>query len=401
MTLEQRLIVVIPTRNRAQLTMNAIRSVLAQEESAALVLVSDNSTDPAQLETLARFCHELDDARVRYARPPRSLNMPEHWDWAMEQALQSDATHFTILTDRMVFKAGQLKTVGQIAARYPERIICYLHDRVVDLSAPYRVEHHAWTGKLYEVAATRLLTLSAESVMYDGCTPRMLNCLVPRGIFDAIKERFGTIFSSISPDWNFCYRALEVVDSILFFNKAVLVHYALYESNGQSGHTGIKNRANEDFLKTLRKPLNSDAPFPEIMTVWNAIISEYCCTRQETRSAKFPELNMEKYLQALAVGIARIEDPELRREMERKLSARGGNPADASAETRARKLLSPRRAFNKLKGAMGWTSEPVFETPDQALAHAVNNFPPRSARLPFDEAIHQGRELPLDGVHQA
>jgi hypothetical protein len=256
------------------------------------------------------------------------------------------------------------------------------------------VEQHAWTGKLYEVAATRLLTLSAESVIYDGCAPRMLNCIVPRSILNAIKERFGNIFSSISPDWNFSYRALEIVDSILFFNKAVLVHYALSQSNGQSGDRGIRNSANEDFLKTLRKPLNSDAPFPEIMTVWNAIISEYCCTKQETQSAKFPELNMEKYIQALAVGVGRIEDPKVKREMEQKLLARGWNPAAApEASSLGRKLLSPRRAFNKLKAVAGWTRNPVFETPDEALAYAVNNFPPRSARLPSDEAIHQGREL--------
>lgn len=394
--------VVIPTRNRAELTMNAIRSALGQEEEeecAAQVLVSDNSTDPAQIEALARFCAELSNPRVRYLRPPAPLTMTEHWDWAMKQALLSDSSHFTILTDRMMFKAGQLKTVCEIAARYPHRILCYMHDKVIDFAAPYGVEQHAWTGKLYEVTSARLLTLSAESVIYDGSTPRMLNCLVPRGVLRAIEERFGNIFASISPDWNFCYRALEVVDSILFLNKAVLVHYALNESNGQSGDRGIKNSASEDFFKTLPKPINSDAPFPEIMTVWNAIISEYCFTKQEARSAKFPELNMEKYLRALAVGVARIEDPEVRREMERKLAARGWKPAEATAsagDSLAHKLLSPRRVFNKLKAVAGWTSDPVFETREQALAYAVNNFRPPSARLPSDEAIHQGREIPFN-----
>jgi hypothetical protein len=398
MTFEQGLMVVIPTRNRAGLTMNAIRSALAQEglERDAQVLVSDNSTDPAQLEALARFCAELADPRVSYIRPPAPLTMTEHWDWALQRALESNCSHFTILTDRMVFKAGQLKMACEIAARYPDQILCYLHDKVIDFAAPYSVEQHAWTGKLYEVTSARLLTLSAESVIYDGSTPRMLNCLVPRSVLRAIQERFGSIFASISPDWNFCYRALEVVDSILFFNKAVLVHYALNESNGQSGDRGIKNSASEDFFKTLPKPINSDAPFPEIMTVWNAIISEYCFARQEARSTKFPELNMEKYLQALAVGVARIEDPEVRREMERKLAARGWKPTGAKGDSLARKLLSPRRVFNKLKAVAGRTSDPVFATPDEALAYAVNNFRPRSASLPSDEAIHQGRERPLN-----
>lgn len=386
--------VVIPTRNRAGLAMNAIRSALA-EAAAAQVLVSDNSTEPGEIETLARFCEGLADERVRYVRPPAPLIMSEHWDWAMQQALRSNCSHFTILSDRMMFKRGQLKTVAGIARQYPDQIICYMHDTVLDFNAPYIVEQLDWTGNLYEVTAARLLTLSAESVIYDASIPRMLNCLVPRGVFTAIKERFGNVFSSISPDWNFCYRALEVVDSLLFLSKAVLVQYGLSRSNGQSAHRGVKNSAFEDFLKSLPKPLNSDAPFPEIVTVWNAIINEYCFTKREAQSTKFPELDMEKYMQALAVGISWIEDPEVRQEMEQKLLARGGKPAPAKVDSLARKLLSPQRIFNKLKVVTGWSKLPVFATVDEALAYAVDNFKPRSARQPLDEPIHQGREVPL------
>lgn len=396
MMVEQSLMVVIPTRNRAGLAMNAIRSALAQGEAAAQVLVSDNSTEPAEIETLARFCEGLGGGRVRYVRPQTPLGMSEHWNWAMQQALESDCSHFTILSDRMLFKRGQLTTAFEIAQQYPDQILCYMHDKVIDFASPYTVEQHDWTGKLYRVTSARLLTLSADSVIYDRSTPRMLNCLVPRGVLTAIKERFGTIFSSIAPDWNFCYRALEVVDSILFFSKAVLVHYALSQSNGQSTERGIKNSAFEDFLKTLHKPLNHAAPFPEIITVWNAIINEYCVTKQETQSAKFPELNMEKYIQALAVGITWIEDPEVRREMERKLLARGWKPTNAEEPSLAQKLLSPQRVFNKLKAVAGWPKRPIFETSEQALEYAVNNFKPRSARLPDDEAIHQGREVPIN-----
>lgn len=396
MMVEQSLMVVIPTRNRAGLAMNAIRSVLAQEGAATRVLVSDNSTEAAEIETLSRFCADLGEGRVRYVRPHTPLGMTEHWDWAMRQALESDCSHFTILSDRMLFKRGQLTTVLEIARQYPDQIVCYMHDKVNDFKTPCVVEQHDWTGKLYQVTSARLLTLSAESVIYDASIPRMLNCLVPRGVLTAIKERFGTIFSSISPDWNFCYRALEVVDSILFFSKAVLVHYAQSQSNGQSTERGIRNRAFEDFLKTLPKPLNSDAPFPEIMTVWNAIINEYCYAKQETQSAKFPELNMEKYIEALAVGISWIEDPEVRREMEGKLSARGWKPTNSGEPSLAQKLLSPQRVFNKLKAVAGLPKRPVFETSDQALTYAVNNFKRRSARLPADEAIHQGREVPVN-----
>ncbi|MFL6209377.1 MAG: glycosyltransferase family 2 protein [Pyrinomonadaceae bacterium] len=391
----QGLTVVIPTRNRSDLARRAIQSARAQPGGALRVLVSDNSTEQTEIERLQQFCAQLKDARLQYVRPPAPLAMSAHWDWAVQQALRSDSSHFTILTDRMVFKQGQLKTVVDIARQYPAQIICYMHDKVHDFAAPFTVEQYNWTGKLYEVTAARLLTLAAESVIYDASTPRMLNCLVPRSVLTAIKERFGTIFASISPDWNFCYRALTVVDAILFFNKAVLVHYALNRSNGQSAERGIRNSDFEDFLKSLPQALNAAAPFPEIITVWNAIINEYCVTKRQAQSAKLPELNMEKYVQALAVGVSWIANPAVRREMEQKLLARGWQPTKADNPSLIEKLLSPQRVLNKFKAMIGWPKSLVFETPEQALEYAINNFKPRSAALPSDEAMHQGREMPI------
>ncbi len=198
-----------------------------------------------------------------------------------------------------------------------------MHDHVNDFSLPVVLRQYPWTGNLYEIASRRLLELSAQSVMYDSSVPRMLNCLVPRTVLETIKERFGNFFASIAPDWNFAYRSLEVVDSILFYDKAALVHYAQHRSNGQGAHFGIVNEAYAKFIEDLGSlPVNFAAPFPEVVTVWNAIISEYCHVKDVTRSPKFPDLDMDKYIQALAVGIDSIKDPQRRQSMRDLLSAR-------------------------------------------------------------------------------
>jgi glycosyltransferase involved in cell wall biosynthesis len=102
-----RLAVVIPTRNRAELAINALRSVLAESSPAVHVVVSDNSTALEEAEKLSRFCTELGADQVRYIRPPHPQGMSDHWQWALEQARgQSESTHFTYLTDRMVFRPG-------------------------------------------------------------------------------------------------------------------------------------------------------------------------------------------------------------------------------------------------------------------------------------------------------
>jgi glycosyltransferase involved in cell wall biosynthesis len=320
--------VVIPTRNRADLVRNAVKSVLEQPEFDAPVFISDNSTSLSERAELRQYAGGLKNSRVHYIAPPEPLSMTRHWDWAMRQAMAlCDASHVTFLTDRMIFKPGELRALAAIIRAYPDKILTYMHDMVDDFSRPVVVRQYTWTGNLYEVSSTRLLELVARSLVYDSSIPRMLNCIVPRALLEAIRGRFGNFFDSIAPDWNFAFRSLAVVDSTLFYDRASLVHYAQDRSNGQSANYGITNSAYQDFVRDLGSlPRNFAAPFPEIMTVWNAIISEYCHTKKVTQSPKFPELDMEKYVHALAIGIERIIDPERRQSMREALSARGIPP---------------------------------------------------------------------------
>src|SRR2546421_2365610 len=124
-TKRSELLVIIPTRNRANLAITAVRSVLSQDIDGVRVLVSDNSTIAEEAASLSLFCQRLKDERLRYVVPPKPVPMSRHWDWAMRQALESDATHFTILTDRMMFKPGELLLLLRIVGRHPSKIISY------------------------------------------------------------------------------------------------------------------------------------------------------------------------------------------------------------------------------------------------------------------------------------
>jgi hypothetical protein len=188
----------------------------------------------------------------------------------------------------------------------------------------------------------------------------MLNCIVPRKVLDNIRSRFGDIFCSISPDFTFCYRCLEVVDSILYLDKSILVHYALDRSNGHSAATGKFTADSLDFVQNLNQTkLNYAAPIPELRTVHNGIFHEYCLVKQETHSPKFLEIDRVRYLHHIAGEVKLIQNPELRREMQDLLrtygveeipSAEGHDP-----ESRIKKWLSdpakyitPKRVVRKL-----------------------------------------------------
>lgn len=391
------MVVVVPTRNRAEITVNAIRSALSQEGSGPLrVLVSDNSTAAAEAASLADFCERLGDARVTYARPPEPLSMSAHWDWAARRALElHEQSHVTFLTDRMLFRPGALARLVAVARAHPGEVVSYMHDKVEDDVRPVRVHASKWTGKLLRAEPSRLLRASAESVLTEAL-PRMLNCLVPRGVLEGLRERFGRYFTSIAPDFNFCYRLLATADSILFLDEALLVHYALARSNGASAVRGEMTQDRADFMAASRAHLYSAAPIPEILTVHNAIVHEYCVVREETRSPRFPPVDWEKYLRAIADELPQLVNPEARRETERLLKAHGWTDPGAearAAEAAARaqplwhKALSPRRVWGRLARAAGGlyaaasgaqeggaaaVGPPEFETAEQALDYAIN-----------------------------
>jgi hypothetical protein len=311
-------LVVIPTRNRAQLSKAAVESVLDAGVAHVKVLVSDNSTEPSECAALRSICDQHPSDRVAYVRPESSLSMAKHWDWAMQQALKDPAvTHIFYLTDRMVFKPGALERLCQLAQRHPEQVITCNHDRLNDNEEPITVTQPSWTDKVYEI--TSASTLKACSLMqFDYFLPRMLNSVVPRTIMELFRDRFGNYFSSVAPDFNFCFRYLLLFDSFLYVDRALQVHYALARSNGVTQQTsGVPNKDNDDLVKSPSGKFTLEGTlFPELTTVGNIIVYEYLQLRNNAGSQRFPEVDKDSYLAYLGDEVAELKDPKRRMEWE-------------------------------------------------------------------------------------
>jgi hypothetical protein len=329
-----------------------VTSVLKQTGGCVTVVVSDNSTDLVEARRMERWCLKTGDKRLQYIRPGESLAMTDHWNWAMEQALAlEEATHFIYLTDRMLFKPGGMSAVLEAASLYPDKVISYNHDKIVDHEVPLKIDQGAWSGALVEVDSGHLLYLLSHRVIHP-CLPRMLNCIVPRAIIEALRARFQNVFSSISPDFSFCFRCLDLVDSFLYLDASPIFHYALARSNGASMSRGVTSRDHKDFVENMGGELRFSTPIPNIVSVRNAIFHEYCEARAETGSEKFPDLDMEYYLGQLAEEVEEVEAPDARNEMLAKLIAHGWVPPEREAEQprglqRLRRFLSPRAILKK------------------------------------------------------
>jgi hypothetical protein len=318
------LTVVIPTRNRANLAQAAIKSVLDQGLSQVTILVSDNSTDDPGARALQAHCEALDPRLVRYIQPPEPMPMSAHWDWAIHRALEpTGSSHFLYLTDRMVFKPGALGALVERARRFPDKVISYNTDRIDDSSRPVFLEQKPWSGRLLDVPAVHLLNLTSRAV-HPPCLPGMLNCIVPRSLLDEVDRRFGSIFASISPDFCFVYRSLDIVSSILFYDKPLLIQYSIDRSNGVSYQRGIASADGADFQRQLTGVrMNYAAPVPEFQTITNAVLHEYCVVKEESGSLKFRAIDRFNYLGATERALEWIEDPTLKAAMKRLLREQG------------------------------------------------------------------------------
>lgn len=393
-------VVVVPTRNRARIAMNAIRSVLEESIDNVQVLVSDNSTSEPDKQELADFCAGLNDPHLRYVRPPQSLAMPEHWQWAIEQALSGfSASHFTYLTDRMMFKTGCLKELLDLVALHPDKVITYNHDRIVDHVRPVRLEQYPATGKLWEVPTERLSWLVSQAVLHHGL-PRMLNCIVPRPVFNRFCSRFGNVFASIAPDFNFCFRCLDLEQSVLFFDKSSLFHYALDRSNGASVSRGEMTVDNADFTANLPvddSRRNYATPIPQLNTAVNAVFNEYLIYKHESMSPRFFDVDFQKYLAALAVEIRDVSDSQLRAQMHSLLEAHGyRNPDNGPPSPATTWLNRTRAAIRKLSTPTSPSPEAgiTFDRLDEAIDYARNAVSGIAQDPAAVRELLQARELP-------
>jgi hypothetical protein len=313
----------IPTRNRAELAIAAVQSVLRSRVLGVSVVLSDNSTDGAEQDRLKEFCDRHPDEVLHYVRPPEPLPMPDHWEWLWQTIKATTATsHVAYLTDRLVFAAGALAELMETVASHPDQLVTYHWDHVKDLSTPVELVQSQWTGRVLELDTRALLELSSRGA-FGNYIPRLMNCIAPVALLDELDRRFGDVFGSVSPDFRFAYRSLAVRDTILYLDRSCVIEHGMTRSAGAGYLRGTMNRDAHHFAQQLSVPRFGATPEPAFETVANAIFQEYCSVRDEVGGDGFPPVHWRSYLGAHAVSVDRIVEPEWRARMEELLRQRG------------------------------------------------------------------------------
>ena len=334
-----RLAVVIPTRNRANLAIGACNALMAQQECALHICVSDNSTAADQVEQLAEFCRRADPAQLTYLRPPEPLAMAAHWDWALSAALDSsEATHYVLHYDRRIVKPDHLTWVAWLMQHFPEDVVTWTFDQVIDEGGTRHVSRMEWDGRCYAITTARLAELTSRGkAAYMGFSfPFLSNCLVPRAVLTDIRQRFGNICDSTGPDACFTYRFCAIRERYVHFDRALFVGYAMDRSAGWGYFTG-RGGDFHDFVKSAGADgWLSAAPIPGLSLGQNIMYHEYELVRRATGHPAFKPIDMRGYISDLAACLRFVADRNRAAELERILVQHAGASAGRGGALRVR-----------------------------------------------------------------
>ena len=403
-----RIVVVVPTRNRADLAAGTVRSVLEQSTGTPLtVMVSDNSTDGDHVDTLRAAVDDLHAAHPRtdlqQVQPEQPLPMGPHWEWARRRATSvPGATHLLYLTDRTLLKPDSLEVLTDLAGRHPDQVISFNNEQVDDDHDPVRLARESWSGEIVSLPTHRLLELSAELIVARPL-PRALNSLVPVKVLGEIATAYGDVFDSTAPDFCFCFRFLETADRMIYVDRPLTVMHGLARSNGRSTTSGVASPDTVDFMAAAAAAgIASHAPLPAVTTTYNVIASEY----QRDPGGGRPPLNRRAYVNSLARETDGFVAGPMREANTAVLTAEG---VGFGRLARLRRQVALVAHYLRVLGPVDFAvltwdrlrgpESPTYSTKAEALAAARRDGPRRAStrHLRYLRGTRLGR-VPLDGA---
>lgn len=305
--------IVIPTRNRPQVVTNAVASVLRQSFADFELIISDNSNADLASQNQRALSEALSDPRVRYIRPDSTMSMVDHWEWAVRHV---NGNFTGILTDRMALKPYALDMLHKTLNDSGADLIVYAHDILIGDHPPYRIKSARHNLRANIISSEAILADCARAKI-SGRLPRMLNSFCSTRRLQELVAQYGSVFSGLAPDYSFCFRILDSLDSFvsLDFPLLLVTHEDL--SNGIAFKYDRPNEHSREFLSLYGDvaPWFDYAPIPEMGGGLNNVIYlEYEFARQQQKSGRLLPLNPELFYRTtskqLRTNVGRWSDAE-------------------------------------------------------------------------------------------
>ena len=204
--------VLLPTKNRAEILADAIRSVMAQTCEDWELVISDNS-DPGQ--GAEAVVAEFDDPRIRCLRTAGDLPMHDNWENAFVRAR---GDYVLMVEDKMRLVPNALEILrthieklGSVVVSYDVRFA-----KGDAIPAPRGLPAAVrWTS------ADTVALFRKFQQRFFNLLPKGLDSAAPRELLQSIKDGSptGYIFSHVAPDYASGFQVLSAVDEFWYIDE--------------------------------------------------------------------------------------------------------------------------------------------------------------------------------------
>lgn len=252
--------VIIPTRERAVVLENALRTVTSQDYKNLEIIVSDNYS----MDGTDKVVEQAKDSRIRYLNTGKRLSMSHNWEFALSH-VQDGWVTFIGDDDGLLPRA--ISRIAEIIQQTKAQIIrteyCTYdwpsiagrpHGQlIVPLTLGYELRNSKqW---LYKV-------LNGHS--HYNQLPMIYNGgFIHISLLQKMKERVGCFFASVNPDVYTALALARLVDEFLYVREPLAISGTSKYSNGYSAfstNTLHGKSAYQHFLSEGNIPFHLEVP---------------------------------------------------------------------------------------------------------------------------------------------
>lgn len=239
--------IIMPTRNRAHILFNALRSALNQTfDDYEIVVMANNCSDNTR-EVVA----SLATSRVRYYETDSTLSMPDNWEYAWTKAR---GKYITYLSDDDALVPEALEVIAKSALKDSPPVVSwedaiYYYPSENEKTEDQNLLLLFFFGHLQieDVDSSTLLAQLAQfEFSWTASIPKMNNSAVNRSFWDEQRSKLGRIFFPLAPDYSFAWLSTQICPSIRIIRQPLSVRGISDNSIGANANLG---KAGQNFFK--------------------------------------------------------------------------------------------------------------------------------------------------------
>ena len=252
--------VVIPTRERSDVLIHALRTVLEQDYENYEVIVSDNFS----IDNTQEVVENLNNKKIKYINTGKRVGMSQNWEFALNEVQDG---WVTIIGDDDGLLPGSLTKASKVIK---ETGVSALRSKVCSFLWPGVNEN---TGSRLAVPLHKGLEIRKskewiEKVLLGFESYPNLPVLYNGGfvnfeILKHIKERSGLFFNSMNPDVYSGMAIASVINEYAFIKEPLAINGASKHSNGTSAFNSksyLKGTASDKFATEPNIPFHHSIP---------------------------------------------------------------------------------------------------------------------------------------------